>query len=169
MGRAGSAFGGLSIVAGGAYFKWGKDSLNSGGSLKQPNCHRQSGLASCAAPQSASAKTKLCAPPSRVQSSLAAYASQPAGSLARAEREPQRASEQRRAALPIRTADSPAGGAQGERVVSTSPLAMPTLLQYFCTTIAQYTTPSRPPFCMPYAIQYWSWQYRVKAKLGPAP
>jgi len=28
---------------------------------------------------------------------------------------------------------------------------------YFCTTIAQYTTPPRLPMCMPYTIQYWQW------------
>jgi len=30
--------------------------------------------------------------------------------------------------------------------------ALPALLQYYCTSIAQYTTPPRPPFCMPYTI-----------------
>ena len=35
------------------------------------------------------------------------------------------------------------------------PLAKPTLLQYYYTTIAQYTPSYRPPFCMPYTIQYW--------------
>ena len=35
------------------------------------------------------------------------------------------------------------------------PLAKPTRLQYYCTPIAQYTPPHRPPFCMPYTIQYW--------------
>ena len=44
------------------------------------------------------------------------------------------------------------------------PLAKPTLLQYDCATIAQYTTPIRPSLCMPYTIQYWRWQYRVKVK-----
>jgi len=38
-----------------------------------------------------------------------------------------------------------------------SPLVKPTLLQYDCTTIVQYTPPHRPPFCMPYTIQYWWW------------
>jgi len=38
--------------------------------------------------------------------------------------------------------------------------ALPTLLQYYCTAIGQYTTPHRSLFCMPYTIQYWSWQYR---------
>ena len=32
---------------------------------------------------------------------------------------------------------------------------LPTLLRYYCTTIAQYTTHPRPPFCMPYTIQHW--------------
>jgi len=40
--------------------------------------------------------------------------------------------------------------------------------QHYCntirTTIAQCTTLPRPPFCMPYAIQYRYWQYQVKAK-----
>ena len=35
-----------------------------------------------------------------------------------------------------------------------------TLLQYYCTTNAQYTPPTRAPLCMPYTIQYWQWQYR---------
>ena len=35
------------------------------------------------------------------------------------------------------------------------PLAKPTLLQYHCTAIAQYTPPRRHPSCMPYTIQYW--------------
>ena len=43
------------------------------------------------------------------------------------------------------------------------PPTQPTLLQYYCTTIAQYTLSHRPPFCMPCTIQYWRWQYRVKA------
>jgi len=43
------------------------------------------------------------------------------------------------------------------------PSALLTLLQYKCTTNAQYTTPTRPPLCTPYTIQYWQWQYRVKA------
>jgi len=30
-----------------------------------------------------------------------------------------------------------------------TPLAKPTLLQYYCTTIGQYTPSYRPPFCMP--------------------
>jgi len=46
-----------------------------------------------------------------------------------------------------------------------NPPALPTLLHYFCTTITQYTTPLRPPVYMPYAIQYRSRQYRVKANL----
>ena len=36
-----------------------------------------------------------------------------------------------------------------------SPSALPALLHYYCTTIAQYMTPPQPPFCMPYTIQYW--------------
>ena len=44
-----------------------------------------------------------------------------------------------------------------------SPSALPTLLQYYCTTIAQYMTPPPPPFCMPYTIQNCYWQYPVKA------
>jgi len=46
------------------------------------------------------------------------------------------------------------------------PSALLTLLQYYCTTIAQYTTPTRPPLCLQYTIQHWQWQYRVKAKLS---
>jgi len=34
------------------------------------------------------------------------------------------------------------------------PPAKPTLLQYYCTTIAQCTPPHRPPLCMPGTIQY---------------
>ena len=49
-----------------------------------------------------------------------------------------------------------------------NPPALPTLLHYYCTTIAQYTTPLRPPVCMPYAIQYRPRQYRVKAN-RPSP
>jgi len=41
------------------------------------------------------------------------------------------------------------------------PLAKPTLLQYYCTTIAQHTPPIRLPLYMQYNIQYWQWQYRV--------
>ena len=40
------------------------------------------------------------------------------------------------------------------------------LLQYDCTSIAQYTTHRRPPFCMPCTIQHWQWQYRVKANVS---
>jgi len=47
---------------------------------------------------------------------------------------------------------------------SSGPPALPTLLQYYCTAIGQYTTPLRPPFGISYTIQYWRWQYRVKAK-----
>jgi len=35
------------------------------------------------------------------------------------------------------------------------PPALPALLQYYCTPIPQYTTPTRPPLCMPYTIPYW--------------
>jgi len=35
------------------------------------------------------------------------------------------------------------------------PPALTILLQYYCTTIGQYTTPPRPPLCMPYTLQYW--------------
>jgi len=35
------------------------------------------------------------------------------------------------------------------------PPAKPTPLQYYCTSIAQYTLPTDPPPCMPYTIQYW--------------
>jgi len=44
------------------------------------------------------------------------------------------------------------------------PPALLTRLQYDCTTIAQYSTPLRPPGFKPYTIQYCAWQYRVKAK-----
>ena len=44
------------------------------------------------------------------------------------------------------------------------PPAKPTLLQYYCTPMRNIRPPHRPPLCMPYAIQYWPWQYRVKAK-----
>jgi len=49
--------------------------------------------------------------------------------------------------------------------IAPPPPALPTLLHYYCTTFAQYTTPLRPPLCMPYTIQYWAWQYRAKANL----
>jgi len=35
------------------------------------------------------------------------------------------------------------------------PPAKRTLLQYYCTPIAQYTPPHRPPLLMPYSISYW--------------
>ena len=44
---------------------------------------------------------------------------------------------------------------------SSSQSALLTLLQYYCTTNVQYTTPTRPPVCMQYTIPYWPWQYRV--------
>ena len=48
--------------------------------------------------------------------------------------------------------------------------ALPTLLTYYWTTIAQYTTLPRLPRCVPYTIQYWQGQYRVMIKVqrGPA-
>jgi len=50
-------------------------------------------------------------------------------------------------------------------IFSPPPLpVLPTLLHGYCTTFAQYTTPLRPPLCMPCTVQYWSWQYRVTAK-----
>jgi len=51
--------------------------------------------------------------------------------------------------------------------IAMPPPASPTLLQYYCTPIARYTTPHRPPLLMPYTIQYLWWQYRVKAKFRP--
>ena len=44
------------------------------------------------------------------------------------------------------------------------PPATPTLLQYYCTPIAQYTPRHQPSLVTPYTIQYWRWQYRAKAK-----
>jgi len=41
------------------------------------------------------------------------------------------------------------------------PHALSALLQYYCTTFAQYTPPPLPPLCMPYTTQYWYWQSRV--------
>ena len=35
------------------------------------------------------------------------------------------------------------------------PLALPTLLQYYCTSIAQYATPPTPRVCATHHIQYW--------------
>jgi len=56
---------------------------------------------------------------------------------------------------------------------SSRPPALATLLQYYCTTVGQYMTPPRPPVCMLYTVQYWLYQYRVKAKRhgdpGPPP
>jgi len=48
------------------------------------------------------------------------------------------------------------------------PSALLTLLQYCHKTIAQYATPTRPPWCMPYTIQYWQLRYRVQAKSASA-
>ena len=44
-----------------------------------------------------------------------------------------------------------------------APLVKPTLLQYYCKTIALSSTHLRPPICMPYTIPYCALQYRVKA------
>jgi len=42
----------------------------------------------------------------------------------------------------------------------------------YCNTIARplrsIRPPHRPPFCMPYTIQYWWWRYHVKANFEPA-
>jgi len=46
--------------------------------------------------------------------------------------------------------------------------ALPALLQNYCMSIAQYTTPLRSALCIPYTIQYWSCQYRINAKLESA-
>ena len=35
------------------------------------------------------------------------------------------------------------------------PPTMPTQLQYYCNTLAQYTTLPRPSLCVPYTILYW--------------
>jgi len=35
------------------------------------------------------------------------------------------------------------------------PFALPTLLQYYCATFAQYVTSPRPSLHMPYTIHYW--------------
>jgi len=67
----------------------------------------------------------------------------------------------------------PPGGARGESwpiqdirslqesiiLVLHPPPALPTLLQYYCATIAQYTPPARPLLCMPHTVRYWIWQY----------
>jgi len=45
------------------------------------------------------------------------------------------------------------------------PPALRTRLHYYCTTIAQLTTPLRAPLCSPCTIQYRAWQHRVKANL----
>jgi len=37
-------------------------------------------------------------------------------------------------------------------------------LRYYCITIAQYSTPFRPPVFTPYTIRYCALQYLVKAK-----
>ena len=45
------------------------------------------------------------------------------------------------------------------------PPALLTVLQYYCTTTGQYTTPLAP-CCIVYTIHYYKQQYRVKAKAG---
>jgi len=47
--------------------------------------------------------------------------------------------------------------------ITPRPFALPKLLQYYCATFAQCMTSTRPSLHMPYTIQDWSWQYRVKA------
>jgi len=41
---------------------------------------------------------------------------------------------------------------------------------HYCNTIRRILRdlrrPPRPPVCMPYTIQYWQWQYRVKANVS---
>jgi len=44
------------------------------------------------------------------------------------------------------------------------PPASPTWLQYYWNTIAQYLNLFRPTVFTPSTMQYWAWQYRVKAK-----
>ena len=50
-------------------------------------------------------------------------------------------------------------------IVLPLPPASPTRLQYYCITIAQYSTAFRPPDFTPYNIQYCALQYLVKAKV----
>ena len=38
---------------------------------------------------------------------------------------------------------------------SSGPPALPTLVQYYCAAIGQYTTSPQPPFNIPYTLQYW--------------
>jgi len=40
-------------------------------------------------------------------------------------------------------------------ILAPPPPATPTLLQFYCTPVAQYTLLPRPCVCMPYTIQYW--------------
>ena len=49
-------------------------------------------------------------------------------------------------------------------IVVPIPPASPTRLQYYCITIAQYSTHFRRPVLTPYTIQYCALQYLVKAK-----
>jgi len=46
--------------------------------------------------------------------------------------------------------------------------ALPTLVQYHCATIGQYTIPFRPPVFTPCTTQYCALQYRVKANSRPS-
>jgi len=45
------------------------------------------------------------------------------------------------------------------------PLALPTIVQYYCTYIAQHTTPPRPPLAYAIHCTILAMQYRVKANL----
>ena len=49
-------------------------------------------------------------------------------------------------------------------LVLSLPPASPTRSQYYCNTIAQNSTPFRPPIFTPYTMKYCALQYRVKAK-----
>jgi len=55
-----------------------------------------------------------------------------------------------------------------ESIISLLPPApaKPTLLQYYCTAMRNIRPPTdHPPPLYPYTIQYWRWQYRVKANM----
>jgi len=47
-------------------------------------------------------------------------------------------------------------------LIAPLPPPLGALLQYYCTSIRQYTTTPRHSFCMPHTIQYWEWQYRSR-------
>ena len=51
---------------------------------------------------------------------------------------------------------------------SPRPPAFPTLMQYYCTIIGQYTTPLPTSRLLLHTIQYWQWQYHVKVKFSSA-